>query len=218
VLALLTQRTLSAREFVETREGSCRITPGLAEQLAGTCEVWRSHVARIVEWTANKLAKHARSRVPTRAPLTRAHHRAALDDRLPDRKPRKTPAKPALPPTCRGCGMALTDGRQPLCEDCRRKRWIEQASRSRRSAADVSAELRDGLAEQLHAALIERPGGMTRTQIQCLLSRNVPGDRIQAALEVLQGSGRAQRQRVETGGRHAERWLPGARPESEDRR
>ena len=31
VLALLTQRTLSAREFVETREGGCRITPRRAE-------------------------------------------------------------------------------------------------------------------------------------------------------------------------------------------
>ena len=207
LLALLSQRTLSAREFVETRDGGCRITPRLAEQFAGTCEVWRSHVAPIVEWTANKLAKHARSRVPTRAPLTRAHHRAALDDRLPDRKPRKTPAKPALPPTCRGCGMALTDGRQPFCEDCRRKRWIEQASRSRRSAADVSAELRDGLAERLHAALISSPGGMTRTQIQRLLNRNVSGDRIQAALDQLAESGRAHRQRVKTGGRPAQRWL-----------
>jgi hypothetical protein len=210
--------TLSAREFVETREGACRITPRFAEQLAGTCEVWRSHIAPVVEWTANTLAKHARSRVPTRAPLTRAHHRAALDERMPDRKPRKASVKPALPPTCRGCGEALTDGRRPYCESCRRERWIAQAARSRKRAPDLLVELRDGLAEQVHAALIERPGGMTRTQIQRLLSRNVPGDRIQAALDVLQASGRAQRQRVETGGRPAERWLPGARAESEDRR
>jgi CRISPR-associated endonuclease Cas1 len=207
VLALLTQRTLSPREFVETRKGSCRITPRFAEQLAGTCEVWRSQIAPVVEWTANTLAKHSRSRVPSRAPLTRAHHRAALDHRLPARKPRRAPVKPALPPTCRGCGKALTDGRRPYCEDCRRERWIKQASRSRRTAADVRAELRDGLAEQLHVALVERPGGMTRTQIQRLLSRNVPGDRIQAALDALADSGRARRQRIETAGRPAERWL-----------
>jgi hypothetical protein len=42
----------------------------------------------------------------------------------------------------------------------------------------VSAELRDSLAEQLHAALIDRPDGMTRTQIQRLLRGNVPGERI----------------------------------------
>jgi len=207
LLALLSQRTLSAREFVETRDGGCRITPRLAEQLADTCDIWRSHVAPVVEWAANTLATHARSRVPSRAPLTRAHHRAALDDRLPDRKPRKTHVKSALPPTCRGCGRALTAGRRPYCEDCRRQRWIEQASRSRRTAAHVGAELRDGLAEQLHAALTERPEGMTRTQIQRLLSRNVPSERIEVALDQLGASGRAERQRVETGGRPAERWL-----------
>ncbi|MGI8559465.1 MAG: CRISPR-associated endonuclease Cas1 [Solirubrobacteraceae bacterium] len=210
VLAMLAQRTLSAREFVETQEGSCRITPRLGEQLASTCEVWRSHVAPVVEWTANTLARHAHSRVPSRTPLTLAHHRAALDDRMPARKRSRARVKPVLPPTCRECGKELTDGRRPYCEDCRRQRWIEQAARSRRAAADVSAELRDGLAEQLHAALTERPGGMTRTQIQRLLSRNVPGERIQAALDQLAASGRAQRERVLTAGRPAERWA--ARP------
>ena len=204
VLALLTQRTLSLREFIETREGSCRVTPRFAEQLASTCEVWRSHIASVVEWSANTLARHARSRVPSRAPLTRAHHRAALDERLPARKSRKVPVKPALPSMCRGCGKQLSDGRRPYCEDCRRVRWIEQASRSRRTAADVGAELRDGLAEQLHAALIDSP--MTRTQIQRLLSRNVPADRIDAALDQLASAGRAKRQRVNTRGRPAERW------------
>ena len=207
LLALLTQRTLSAREFVETREGACRITPRLAEQLAETCAVWRSHVAPVVEWTANTLAKHASSLVPTRSPLTRAHHRAALDDRLPARKPRKPPVKPALPPMCRECGKALTDGRRPYCESCRRQRWIEQTSRSRRTVANMSGELRDGLAEQLHEALSARPGGMTRTQIQQSLSRNVPGDRIQAALDQLGAAGRARRHRTPTAGRPAERWV-----------
>jgi CRISPR-associated endonuclease Cas1 len=207
LLALLRQRTLSAREFVETREGACRITPRLCKQLAGTCEVWRSHIAPVVEWTANTLARHARSRVPSRSPLTRAHHRAALDERLPGRKPRKAPAKPALPPTCRECGKPLTDGREPYCRDCRRARWTRQAARSRRTAQDVSAELRDGLAEQLHAAMLASPGGMTRTQIQRLLSRNVPGDRIQDALYQLAASGRARYERVGTGGRPAERWI-----------
>jgi CRISPR-associated endonuclease Cas1 len=211
VLALLTQRTLTWREFVETREGACRITPRLAEQLADTCEVWRTHIAPIVEWAANTLARYASeassTHVPTRAPLTQAHRRAALDHRLPTRKPRRAPVKASLPPSCRGCGKPLTDGRRPCCQDCRRALWIQQASLSRRTAGDVSAELRDGLAEQLHAALVASSDGMTRTQIQRSLSRNVPGDRIQAALDQLAESGRAQRRRVKTGGRPAELWL-----------
>ena len=111
------------------------------------------------------------------------------------------------PATCRGCGKPLTDSRRPDCEDCRSKRWIEQASRSRRTTSDVTGDLRDGLAEQLHTAILQSPAGMTRTQIQRLLTRNVPGERIQAALDALQVSGRAQRQRVRTAGRPAERWI-----------
>lgn len=130
LLALLTQRTLSAREFIETREGGCRITPRLAEQLAGTCEVLRSHIAPVVEWTANALAKHARSRVPSRFPLTRAHHRAALDQRLPDRITRASRSEFAvLPSTCRECGAPLSDRRRRYCDECRERRFREAAVR-----------------------------------------------------------------------------------------
>src|SRR5207245_5433290 len=37
LLALLTQRTLSARDFAETRQGACRMTQRLATSLAETC-------------------------------------------------------------------------------------------------------------------------------------------------------------------------------------
>jgi hypothetical protein len=97
---------------------------------------------------------------------------------MPDRKPHRSPVVPSLPPTCGDCGRALTSGRETHCADCRRVRWIRRAARSRLTASDVSAELRDSLAEQLHAALIDRPDGMTRTQIQRLLRGNVPGERI----------------------------------------
>jgi CRISPR-associated endonuclease Cas1 len=117
VLALLTQRRLSAREFVETREGACRITPRLAGQLASTGEVWRSHVASVVEQAAHVLAKHARSRVPSRTPLTGAHHRAAWNQRAPDRRQRQSRADFAkLPSTCRDCGAPLPDRRRRYCD------------------------------------------------------------------------------------------------------
>ena len=143
-----------------------------------------------------------RPRVPagTACPQPQAQSwgsRAALDERMPDRKPRKASVKPALPPTCRGCGGALTDGRRPYCESCRGERWIAQAARSRKRPSDLLAELRDSLAEQLHAAILgAEERGMTRTQIQRLLSRNVPGERIQAALDQLAATGRARRTRA----------------------
>jgi CRISPR-associated endonuclease Cas1 len=143
LLALLTQRTLSAREFVETREGACRITPRLAEQLAETCAVWRAHVAPVVEWTANTLARHASSRVPVRSPLTRTHHRAALDERLPDRRQRASRSDFAvLPNTCRECGAPLTDRRRRYCDKCRAHRFAAQAPAARQRAGEVLARLR----------------------------------------------------------------------------
>jgi CRISPR associated protein Cas1 len=150
-LALLTQRTLSAREFVETREGACRITPRLAEQLADTCEVWRLHVAPAVEWTANALARHASSWVPTRSPLTRAHHRAALDERLPDRRQRASRSDfAALPNTCRECGAPLPDRRRRYCCEHRRERFTRRASAGRARAAEVLAQLRSEQRDPAH--------------------------------------------------------------------
>ena len=151
LLALLTQRTLSAREFVETREGACRITRRLAEQLAETCAVWRSYVAPVVEWTANTLAGRASSRVPGRSPLTRAHHRAALDERLPGRRRRQSREDfPELPNTCRDCGEPLPDRRRRYCDECRERRFREQAQRGRKSAAAVLALLRSEKRDPAH--------------------------------------------------------------------
>jgi len=155
VLALLTQRTLSAREFVETREGGCRVAPRFAAELANTCDVWRSHVAPVVEWTANTLAGYAGSSVPRRTPLTRTRHRAALDERLPDRRKRASRSGFAqLPNTCRDCGAPLSHRRRRYCDNCRRQRFTEQAPTARERAGETLARLR---AEQQDPAHGGRP-------------------------------------------------------------
>ena len=56
---------------------------------------------------------------------------------------------------------------------------------------------------------------MTRTQIQRLLSRDVPGERTQAALDQLAESGRMRRPRVKTGGRPAEHWITCVPPDTD---
>ena len=91
----------------------------------------------------------------------------------------------------------------------RRRRWLEQAARSRqRGVIELGRELRDRLAEQLEAALAHAgSAGMPQTQLQQLLGRNVPGERIDAALAQLADSGRARSARVQgTRGRPARRW------------
>ena len=64
----------------------------------------------------------------------------------------------------------------------------------------------DPLAEQLHAALVRSPGGLTRTQLSDLLDRHQPATRIQQALDALQAQGRAHHTRILTAGRPAELW------------
>jgi CRISPR-associated protein Cas1 len=151
LLALLTQRTLSARDFVETREGGCRITPQLARQLADTCEVWRSHIAPVVEWTGNTLAAHATSRVPRRSPPTHAHHRAALDEQKPYRRQRSSRSGFAvLPNKCRECGADLPDHRRRYCDEHRRENFTQRASAGRARAAEVLPQLRGEQRDPAH--------------------------------------------------------------------
>jgi hypothetical protein len=64
----------------------------------------------------------------------------------------------------------------------------------------------DPLAEQIHAALVRSPDGLTRTQIRDLCQRNLPAERLEQALANLAAAGRAERQRTLTAGRPAELW------------
>ncbi len=143
VLALLTQRTLSPREFIETRDGACRITPRLAAELAETSTAWRGHVAPIVEWVAHTLGRHSSSRLPLRTPLTRRNWKQAWDERAPDHRRRRSRTEfIALPNTCRDCGTSLTDRRRRYCDDCRAQRLREQGPAARQRAGEVLAQLR----------------------------------------------------------------------------
>jgi CRISPR-associated endonuclease Cas1 len=143
LLALLTQRTLSPREFVETREGACRITPRLAAELADTCPAWRKHIAPVVEWVAHTLNTHSSSRLPLRTPLTRRNRKEAWDERAPDRRQRQSRAEfVMLPNTCRDCGAHLPDRRRRYCHECRARSLHEQGPAARQRAREVLAQLR----------------------------------------------------------------------------
>ena len=143
VLALLTQRTLARGDFIETRQGGCRITPRLASRLTETIETWRHQIAPIAEGVAQTLARSAASPTSIAAPLTRAQHRAAWDERAPNRKRRLTKAStPVLPNACRDCGTHLPDRRKRYCDDCRAQRWKRHTEHGRDEAASVLARMR----------------------------------------------------------------------------
>lgn len=151
VLALLTQRTLSRRDFAETRQGVCRIMPPLATRLATTISTWRHHIAPVAERIAQSLAQGSLTQVTVGAPLTGAQRIAAWDDRAPNRKRRqKRASMPQLSNACRDCGSHLPDRRRRYCETCRQKRWASASSTGRDSAAIVLARLRQEQQDPAH--------------------------------------------------------------------
>jgi CRISPR associated protein Cas1 len=151
VLAVLTQRTLARGDFIETRQGGCRITPHLASRLTETIETWRHQIAPTVEGVAQTLARSAASPTSIAAPLTRAQHRAAWDERAPNRKRRLTKAStPVLPNACRDCGTHLPDRRKRYCDECRAQRWARHAAQGRDNAASVLARMRADQRDPAH--------------------------------------------------------------------
>jgi hypothetical protein len=64
----------------------------------------------------------------------------------------------------------------------------------------------DPLAEQIHDALQQHPGGLTRSQISQTLHHNQPAGQIKHALHELHAAGRVTSTQIPTGGRPAQLW------------
>jgi hypothetical protein len=83
---------------------------------------------------------------------------------------------------------------------------------ARSAASALGQATGDPLAEQLHAALLRAPDGLTRTQLSDLLERHQPATRIQQALDRLLTQGRARHTKILTAGRPAELWTANTPP------
>ena len=69
--------------------------------------------------------------------------------------------------------------------------------------------LGDPTADEIWAAAKNRPGGVTRTEVSDMFSRNKKRREIERALTVLEDAGRLRREtRQPDRGRHAEVWIP----------
>jgi hypothetical protein len=75
----------------------------------------------------------------------------------------------------------------------------------------------DPLAEQIEAALVAAPRGLTRTEIRDLFHHNQSAAALEHALRLLAQGDRARQERVTTAGRPAERWFA-IKPEGRDQR
>ncbi len=126
VLNLARTRTFSAKEFVETREGSCRCASSLAHECAATMPTWAKLVAPYAEMVARHIARLAKSGLGMAAPIgpKPSLDRARVSARL---RPIAVPAAPkasrSLPISttsnaCQTCGAKLAIRKRLFCYQC----------------------------------------------------------------------------------------------------
>jgi len=135
VLRLLAQHYFSASDFVETRDGRCRLQPPLSHQFAEQLlpELARS-VARPAEVIAHLLAGSSPSTtIRLSTPLSRANTTNAQTrgQRNANARPR-TAAKSR--PTCEKCGTDLYGSARKLCPTCwpvQRREYMRQLGKAR---------------------------------------------------------------------------------------
>lgn len=82
--------------------------------------------------------------------------------------------------------------------------WRYAAASARYTFGDATGDV---VADRIAAALEEEAEGLTRTDLINLFGRNKSRDRIDQALLMLEKMGRVYREKVDTGGRPAEKWF-----------
>ncbi len=117
VLQLLAARHFRASDLHETRQGACRLVPPLTHELAEQLPDYARAVAPLAETVTHLLADSSPGKIELRTPLSRAKTTGAQlrGKRSADRRP---PSTPTTTPTCRTCGVELTDTRRRLCPAC----------------------------------------------------------------------------------------------------
>lgn len=146
----LLQEPLRRSDFLEQRDGSCRLMNTFALRLTDTCQMWARYVGPLAEWVAKTLGAGAKTKLipPTR--LTQTYKRRAkgiLENPMP-----KAPAKERF---CRGCGATLIKGRTN-CADCNKivaaNRMLEVAKLGRIIARQPEAQSKRSKTQYQHQA------------------------------------------------------------------
>lgn len=163
LLGLLSHRTLRARDFAETRRGTCRIGERLARELASTSASWRSHVAPIVERSAAAIG--ASAGITSATPLTQTNRRAGLRARGM-KTAASHAAAPRLPHSCRKCGEYLADAGRRHCDECLRDQTVEAGARGRPAAEKVLRQLRGEGRDPAHGGEAARRRGQKNASHQ----------------------------------------------------
>jgi hypothetical protein len=116
VLTLLATRHFLAGDFHETRDGNCRLVPPLTHLIVGAMPSYATAIAPVAEGVAHAIAGSSPGKINLRTPLTRANNKGAQirGARSHKREPTSN-VGPTPMPTCRSCGVELTERRRKLC-------------------------------------------------------------------------------------------------------
>jgi hypothetical protein len=101
---------------------------------------------------------------------------------------------------------ALADGQREIAATHLTAALALQDYAARSAAWALNGATGHPLAEQIHAALVAHPDGLTRSQISQNLNHNQPVGEIDHALHALHTAGRAAQAQIPTGGRPAQLW------------
>jgi CRISPR-associated endonuclease Cas1 len=136
LLDYLTKRRFSFNDFVERSDGTCRVSIGIARELALTSGYWTSAVAPIVEAVADLMMGDGVRSLPK--PLT-AERRVKAGD--PTRQPAKRAIRIRAPQFCPECGE-LTESTAVYCARCQPVRREVALDRLAESGSRARAALR----------------------------------------------------------------------------
>jgi len=100
----------------------------------------------------------------------------------------------------------LADGKRQISPPHLQAALVLSDYAARSAAWALKGATGDPLAEQIHAALLDNPAGLTRSQISQTLQRHQPAGQIDHALHALAQTGRAAPTQVRTSGRPAQLW------------
>ncbi len=133
LLDLLQERTFSAREFFETRDGGCRLLSPMPERLVELSPSLEKWVGPVVEDVVSALSAGlgtkgaplqrnagglATARVSTVPTHLTGNNRIRGQAEYRRRSRGRSVTEPRLDRICRGCGAVLHDGRGAFCPTC----------------------------------------------------------------------------------------------------
>jgi len=133
LLDTIATRTFTAKDFIEARDGQCRLLPSITGLLAETIPLWRRTVAPIIEHIAVLLAGSA---IPT--VLTGQKRAAARPQNNGKPKPKREPPI-TLPRKCKRCGEVVPKARRVFCSEvCRVRYQGEKLAEAKEQLSDTA--------------------------------------------------------------------------------